>query len=168
MKDQTIDILLIEDNLQEAGLIKEMLSEVQGQQYSVEHVQYLSQGLELLRGRRFDVILLDLGLPGSQGLEPVVTLRDQDKRTPVMVLTSLDNEELVQKTLEIDIQDYLVKSEITTSILRRSICYAIQRKHISEDLRESEQRFASVHASHACRGLDERSAGSVRVCQRGY
>jgi len=143
MKTMTKDILLIEDNLADANLIKEMLSEVKGQQYSVEHVQYLAQGLDLLRGRRFDVILLDLALPDSQGLKTVVALRDQDNRTPAIVLTSLNDEDLALKMLEMDIQDYFIKSEITSSILKRSIHYAIQRKRISVELRESEHRFAS-------------------------
>src|SRR6185369_13045471 len=124
-------------------LIKEMLSEVEGDQYSVEHVQYLAKGLDLLQGRSFDVILLDLGLPDSQGLETVVALRNQEKRTPIIVLTALNDEELAIKTLEMDMQDYLIKSEITSSILKRSIRYAIQRKQAVDALRESEQRFAS-------------------------
>jgi PAS domain S-box-containing protein len=143
MKTMTKEILLIEDNLADADLIKEMLSEAKGEQYSVEHVQYQVQGLDLLQDRSFDVILLDLGLPDSQGLETVVALRDQEKQTPIIVLTALEDEELALKTLEMGVQDYLFKSEITSSMLKRSIGYAIQRKRAVEQLRDTEQRFAA-------------------------
>lgn len=144
MKNTTLDILLIEDNLAEAGLIKDQLSEVKGQQYSVEHIQYLAQGLDLLRDRNFDVIILDLGLPDSQGLDTLTELRNHEKHTPAIVMTVLDDEEMALKSLDMDIQDYLIKSEITSSILKRSIRYAMQRKRSAEELRRSELKFATI------------------------
>ena len=82
MQKPKIEVLLIEDNLAEADLIKEMLSEARQQEFSVQHVQYLADGLGLLRSRNFDVVLVDLGLPDSQGLETALAVRKQTKRTP--------------------------------------------------------------------------------------
>ncbi|HTG83114.1 MAG TPA: PAS domain S-box protein [Geobacteraceae bacterium] len=143
MQNAPIEILLIEDDLAEAGMIREMLPEPGSQQFSVQHVQYLADGLSLLRSRDFDIVLVDLGLPDSQGLETALAVRNQAQLTPIVVLTVIDDKDAALKALQMDIQDYLVKGEITGSLLDRSIRYAIQRKHDIVALRESEQRFAS-------------------------
>jgi len=143
MKNSRIEVLLIEEDLAEADLMREMLAEERRWEFSVEHARHLTKGLDLLRSRSFDVVLVDLWLPDSQGLETVVALRNQEKEAPVIVLTPFENEELALKTLEMGVQDYLFKSEITTSMLKRSIRYAIQRRRAVEELRESEERFAS-------------------------
>lgn len=142
MQNAQLEILLIEDSMSEAGLIKEMLSIDQRQRYSVQHVQFLAEGLNLLRSRNFDCALIDLGLPDSQGLESALAVRNQSKLMPIVVLTVLDDEETALKSLQMDIQDYLIKSETNSSLLKRSIRHAIQRKSDSEALRESERRFA--------------------------
>jgi PAS domain S-box-containing protein len=144
MKNMTIDILLIEDNLSEADLIKEMLSEVRSHQYSVEHVQNLTEGLDLLHCRSFNAILFDLGIQDSHGLETLAMIQNQKKHTPIIVLSVLDDEDLAIKSLEMESQDYLTKSEIDSSILNRSILYAIQRKRAVEELRKSEMKFATI------------------------
>jgi len=138
-----IQILLIEENLAEAGMIRDMLADSQKQIFSVQHVQYLAEGLALLDSQEFDVILTDLGLPDSQGLETALAVRENAMRTPIVVLTILDDEDTALKALQMDIQDYLLKCELSGSLLRRSIRYAIQRKRDSEGLRESRQRFES-------------------------
>jgi DNA-binding response OmpR family regulator len=143
MNCTVIDILLIEDNPAEAEHIKEMLAEARQQEFTVEHVQSLAEGLSLLKNRHFDVVLTDLGLPDSQGLETALAVRNQARMTPIVVLTVLDDEETALKSLQMDIQDYLAKGEINGKQLIRSIRYAIQRKRDIESFRESEQRFAS-------------------------
>jgi PAS domain S-box-containing protein len=89
------------------------------------------------------VILVDLGLPDSKGLETALAVRARAKLTPIIIMTVLDDEETALKALQMDIQDYLVKGEINSTVLKRSIRYAIQRKADHEALRLSEQRFAS-------------------------
>ncbi len=144
MHNAKLDILLFEDDLAEADLIREMLAEARGNEFSVEHVRYLADGLALLKNRSFDCILVDLGLPDSQGLETALAVRGQAKLTPIGIVTILDDEELALKALQMDIQDYLVKGEITGTLLVRSIRYAIQRKRIAEELRVSEERFRAL------------------------
>ncbi len=143
MEKARIEILLIEDDLAEADLIREMLAESRTHAFSVEHVQYLADGIALLKDRTFDCVLVDLGLPDSQGLETALTVRDQAKLTPVAIITMLDDEELALKALQMDIQDYLIKGDIAGTLLVRSIRYAIQRKRVALALQESEQRFTS-------------------------
>jgi len=151
MKNSRIEVLLIEGDLAEADLMREMLAESRGWEFSVEHVRHLADGLDLLKNRSFDCVLVDLGLPDSQGLETALAVRNQAKQTPIGIVTSRDDEELALKALQLDIQDYLIKGEITGNLLARSIRYAIQRKRSSEDLRlteealgESEEKFSKI------------------------
>jgi len=151
MQTVKVEILLIEGSPSEADHIRAMLAESGRIEFSVQHVQGLAEGLRLLRENKFDVILVDLGLPDSQGPETALTVRREAKRTPVVALTVLDDEETALGLLSLGIQDYLLKCEITGPLLSRAIRYAIQRKRDSESLRESEERFTSfmLHLSAA-------------------
>ena len=143
MRNSQIDILLIEDDQAEADLISEMLAEDRRWEFSVEHVRYLADGLDLLESLKFDVILVDLGLPDSRGLETALAVRNKVTHAPIVVMTTLDDLDAAITSLQMDIQDYLVKGESNSEMVARSIRYAIERKRIAEELRESEQRFSS-------------------------
>jgi PAS domain S-box-containing protein len=146
MQQARIEILLIEEKLSEAGLIKEMLSDSREPEFSVRHVQTLSEGLSLLQNRKFDIVLVDLELPDSRGLESALSVRNQSKLTPIIVLTVLDDKESALKSLQADIQDYLVIGEINANGLMRSILYSIQRKRDVESLRESEEALRAARS----------------------
>jgi PAS domain S-box-containing protein len=148
MENRTIDILLIEDDLAEAGIIREMLSEAGTEEFSIQHVRYLADGLDLLRSRDFDIALVDLGLPDSQGLATALAVREQARLMPIVILTVLADEETALKALKMDIQDYLVKGEFVGTLLQRSMRYAIQRKHDAEALQITEARFRTLYESN--------------------
>ncbi|UFS69973.1 response regulator [Geomonas sp. RF6] len=135
--ERTTEILIIEDDRAEADLILEMLSDIRKEQFSVHHVDYLAKGLELMKDRSFDCILVDLGLPDSRGLESALSVRRQDPKVPIVVLTVLNDEESALSSLQLDIQDYLIKGEINAAVLTRAIRYARQRKAVMEELREA-------------------------------
>jgi PAS domain S-box-containing protein len=147
MQHTIVEILLMEDSGSIVNIVKEMLSEAGEQEYAIVDVKSLSEGLRLLKERHFDVILLDLGLPDSRGLSTVASVRKQTHRTPIVVLTGMDHEAIATKALEMDVQDYLIKDEITTTLLKRSILYAIQRKRIVEDLQESTEKLGYATAA---------------------
>jgi len=147
MQSSITEILLIEDIPAEAGLIKEMLSESRQQMFSVQHVRSLAEGLSLLRSRSFAAVLVDLVLPDSQGLETALAVRNQSIMTPVVVITVQDDEDTALKLLQLDIQDYLLKDELNSRLLLRSIRYAIQRKRDTETLRESETHYRTLFNS---------------------
>ncbi len=141
MKDQ-INVLLIEDNPVDARLIRELLSEASDFSFNVTKASTLAQGIEMLASRDVDVILLDLGLPDSQGLATVRAIFQRAPHYPVIMLTVLDDEELAIKAVREGAQDYLtkdtlLKEEMTTVALTRSIAYAIERKHTEEQLRQA-------------------------------
>lgn len=136
-------ILLIEEDAVEANLVVGMLSESGKHGFSVQHVRSLADGLDLLNNHPFDCILVDLTLPDSQGLETALVLRKAAKLTPLIVFTTQEDEEVALEALRLDIQDYLVKWDMNGTLLVRSIYHSIERKRVAQELRESEERFAS-------------------------
>jgi DNA-binding response OmpR family regulator len=94
MKAELTKILLIEDNPGDTRLIREMLMEAGGGRFDLEVADRLATGLEHLKQKGGDVILLDLGLPDSQGFEALTKVYAQATGVPVVVLTDLDDESL--------------------------------------------------------------------------
>ncbi|MDD5511818.1 MAG: PAS domain S-box protein, partial [Dehalococcoidales bacterium] len=139
MTVEMIRILLIEDNPGDARLIQEYLSEMKEARYSLEVAARLSDGMDYLSRQEFDVILLDLGLPDSQGLETIRRLGTQV--TPIVVLTGLNDKSTAYASLSHGAQDYLLKGEIDGTVLWRVIRYSIERNHMSKALRESEEKY---------------------------
>lgn len=149
-----IRVLLVEDSATDALLLQEALSDIPGIEYAVTHVERLADCLARLREEKFDVVLLDLGLPDSRGAETFARLHQEEVSVPVLVLTGLDDESTGMKTLQEGAQDYLIKHQLQGSLLGRSIRYAIERHRLTTELRDSERRF---------RALIEHGADSVAV-----
>ena len=139
IKKDKIIVLLIEDNPGDARLIKEMLKEAKLGSYNLIIKSSLSEGLEELLKKGVDLILLDLMLPDSSGLRTVTILQEKVTNTPIIVLTGRTDEELALKTLKLGIQDYLVKDSIDTTLLERSIMYAIERHNVKIELKKKEK-----------------------------
>jgi PAS domain S-box-containing protein len=138
--------LLVEDNPADARLIREMLKEHTASTFEVRHVTRLDMALECLCEETFDVLLLDLGLPDTQGMETLVVAHKACGGVPIVVLTGLDDEQLALEVMRAGAQDYLVKGRFDTQLLVRTIRYAINRKHAEEQVRrlnaELEMRVA--------------------------
>jgi PAS domain S-box-containing protein len=141
MNSKCIKVLLIEDNLGDAVLIQEMLKDVKTTDFEVKHAQILSEGMGYLHGNDFDIILLDLALPDSQGIETFNRANDHAPELPIIILTGLSDEEFAIKAVGEGAQDYLVKGEVDSRLLARSMKYAIERNIIEGKLRESEERY---------------------------
>lgn len=135
MKNNTIRVLLIEDDLVDAQLLKRTLAKATSVGFVQTHVDRLSEALKLLDSERFEVILLDLSLPDSSGLETFTDLRSQSPDIPIVVLTGLDDETLALEAVQRGAQDYLVKGQGDSSLLVRSIRYAIERHRMQVELR---------------------------------
>lgn len=144
MDDHSIHMLLIEDSPTDVLLLREALADVTAMRIAVTCCTRLSEALDRLSEQRFDVVLLDLGLPDSQGLATLVSVQRQDPRTPIVVLTALDDETVALQALQEGAQDYLLKGQITGSVLGRAIRYAIERKRGAEALREREHMYRTL------------------------
>ncbi len=138
--DSHIDILLIEDDHEEALIVRKMLSEKSGTGMTpalkVTHVDRLLTGIEHLSENKPDIIILDLGLPESQGLETLQMVRARVPDIPIMVLTGLDDEEVGFKAVQEGAQDYQIKGRTDNALLIRSIFYAIERSKLRDALEE--------------------------------
>ena len=142
--NEQIKVLLIEDDLGDARLIRMMMSEVDGFTFTIEHVGRLSAGLERLALGGIDVVLLDLGLPDSSGLNTFIKVNAQVPEVPIVMLTGLDDATLAIKAVQGGAQDYLSKNKLDSELLVRAIRYAIERKKTEEALRESQEKFRSL------------------------
>jgi diguanylate cyclase (GGDEF)-like protein/PAS domain S-box-containing protein len=140
----TLQALLVEDNPGDARLIKEALVEMGEPRLQLAWVDTLAKGLEQLAARHFDLILLDLSLPDSQGMGTVKHIEQAAPTTPIVVLTGLDDEAVAVAAVRSGAQDYLVKSEAEPHLLARVIRYAIERNHIHQTLRENEARLTAL------------------------
>lgn len=141
---EKIKVFLIEDDPDDAALIKRMLGKIEKPNFIFKHTQNLSDGLKQLKNENFDVLLLDLVLPESMGLNTFRRTHDQFNKKPIIILTGLSDEDLGVKAVREGAQDYLVKGEFDRQLLARSIEYSIERKHFEEALRESEERYRNI------------------------
>jgi two-component system cell cycle sensor histidine kinase/response regulator CckA len=137
MKNVHIKVLAIEDNPDDAELLRRMLVKAKEPSFTFLQASRLFEGLQLLREGSFDIVLLDLRLPDSEGMDSVLTIRSQSPTIPIIVFTGIADDEVALKALHMDVQDYLTKGQIDHHLLVRSIRYAIERKRSVEALRNS-------------------------------
>lgn len=140
-----IRVLVVEDNPGDAALIRYSLAEPGQGKFAIAHAPSLKETIEHLTSAVFDVILLDLSLPDSYGLETVKkVLEVAPPKAAVVVLSGLDDEELALEAVKQGAQDYLVKGRSDGDVLRRAIRYAIERQRIEEAMRLAEAVFKNV------------------------
>jgi DNA-binding NarL/FixJ family response regulator len=139
-----INVLLIEDNPGDALLMRRYLSDVSKIHYEINHVDYLRKGLDRLRSGNFEVVLLDLNLPDAAGLGIIDQIHALAPDVPIVVLTGHDDDELGIEAVQKGAQDYLVKDQVTGSLLGRSIRYAIERKKLLTQLEHSAKEIKTL------------------------
>jgi len=130
-----IQVLLIEDNDEYAVVVSRSLARPGNAPCEVGRVASLEEALARLGEQRFDVILLDLSLPDSQGIEGINRLRIYCPEVPVVVLTASDSETLGVESVRTGAQDYLVKGQADGRLLSRAIRYAMARNQLQDVLR---------------------------------
>jgi C4-dicarboxylate-specific signal transduction histidine kinase len=126
----TVRILLVEDSPSDRELIKRVLGKHRRVECQVTAHETLAGAVAELNRSSFDIILLDLTLPDSQGLESLQTVMKAAPKLPVVVLSGLQDEETAVQAVEQGAQDFLTKGQFDADLLVRSILYAIQRKRL--------------------------------------
>ena len=134
---ERLRILVVEDNPADADLIHEMLPQTGPLNFQIESVSRLSGALARLESKGIDLVLLDLGLPDSQGLQTFQKLQKAAPDIPVIVLTGTDDQELAVAAVRDGAQDYLVKGRIGGDLLVRAARYALERERLISELREA-------------------------------
>ena len=131
-------VLLVEDNPGDARLVREALNDGLPGQFTVQVAESLKQALETLRSAidEVDVVLLDLSLPDSQGLETYRAVHAQCSACPILVLSGLNDESIALKAVNEGAQDFLRKSRVDSELLPRAIHYAIERNRLLEQVRQ--------------------------------
>ena len=143
MSDSPINILLVEDKPGDARLIAELLSSSSDPQFKLTVADRLESGTRLLSEESFDLVLLDLTLPDSDGLDTFEKIQSQAPTVPVIVLTGLDVESIGTAAVQKGAQDYLLKGSVDRSALVRSIRYAIERSSVEWQILQS-HRMESI------------------------
>jgi diguanylate cyclase (GGDEF)-like protein/PAS domain S-box-containing protein len=141
MNKRSIEVLLlVEDNAADARLIREMFKEQGSQKIDLIHVECMRDAEKYLAGNVVDIILLDLGLPDTQGLQAVRRARASAPHIPLVVLSGLDDESMAISSMKEGAQDYLIKGQIEPRELLRALRYAVERKVIEEALFAEKER----------------------------
>lgn len=144
---KSLRVLLVEDQPGDAMLVMIALRECVATRFQVTHVGTLADARRCLQQESMDVVLLDLSLPDSSGLDTVTKVLEVAPRMPVVVMTGLDDPSLASRALEVGAQDYLVKSDDPGRAVERAILYAItrmnsqiEREQLAEQLAREQQR----------------------------
>jgi diguanylate cyclase (GGDEF)-like protein len=160
-----IDVLLIEDNPDDVFLIQEILNNTNGHnvKYKIICVDRLEKGLAILGKEGIDLVLLDLMLPDTKGIETLTRLYHMSDKTPIVVLTAIHDEGTGKDILSKGAQDYLVKGQLNYAILTRTILHAIERHKIrheqismAHELRLANARLEKLVFSDPLTGLINR------------
>lgn len=139
-----IRVLLVEDNAVSARFAEAMLSRVEDQIFHIQCAETLLAALDLLVSNIFDVALLDLNLPDSQGLETFRTIQRHAPVLPIIVLTSLEDESAALSAVQQGAQDFLAKGTLNKATLVRALNYAIARSQNPSEAASQVQDKAKI------------------------
>ncbi len=142
----SIRVLLIEDSPTDRDLLAISLEDVTSARFEIQSAETLAEGLQQLAEQSFDVVLLDLNLPDSYGVETCDRLHRTAPSVPIIVLTGLSDEERALAAFKVGAQDYLVKGQCDGALLYRAITYAIERHASNERVRQADERLRLISA----------------------
>jgi two-component system sensor histidine kinase UhpB len=133
-------ILVVEDNDGDYFLVHEYLHEIFSS-IEISHNVLLKDAIQNLQTAEYDIILLDLSLPDSNGMDSIIEILKLANSIPVIVLTGFGNLQFAIDSLKLGVQDYLLKDEVNARVLQKSIGYSIERNNIRTSMRISEAKY---------------------------
>ena len=144
MQENNTNILIIEDNPGDVVIIREMFKDIADIHFNLLIAYNLEEGLKIFDKEDIDLLLLDLNLPDSHGIDTFIKMNQNYPNIPIVILTGLVDEKLAIGALGDGAQDYLVKGQIDGHLLIKSIKYAMERKKIELKIRKSEERYKLI------------------------
>jgi len=155
-QEKPIRVLLIEDNPDDARLLREMLKLTPSMSCKITEIDCIKDALILVRDEEFDIVLTDLFLPDAVGFDSVKQILAVNNTMPVIVLSGSDNHDLALEVMTLGAQDYLVKGQGDGNLIARAIRYSIERKKI-------ERGFCYMAQYDALTGLANRALFMERL-----
>lgn len=146
---QGLRILIIEDDLVDRKLLERLLSRSSLKITELKAAGCLKSALDMLAQETFDIMLADLGLPDSQGVESVSRLQRVAPQVPVIVLSGLDDDAVVADAAQHGVQDYLIKGQVDSALLNRAISYALERKKAELAMQAAQERYRIIFENSA-------------------
>lgn len=166
---EALRVLLVEDNPGDVRLVKEHLRGSPLADCDLQVEASLSGGLEHLAGGSFHAVLLDLGLPDSEGLNSVRAVREAAGGPAVVVLTGLADEAAAVAAVQEGAQDYLMKDSLDQDGLVRSLRLCVERQRAERALQKSEEKFSKVfEASPLPISLSTAEEGRILEANRAF
>jgi PAS domain S-box-containing protein len=147
MEGGNIRVLLVEDNPDDAELLRRNLGKTTDGNIQIIQVKSLKDGMEQIARDVPDIILSDLGLPDSHGLDTVTKIMCGAPNVPLVVLSGFDDEETAIKAVQSGAQDYLVKGHLEGAQIQRSLFYAIERARLQRELEQHTQELSKFQAN---------------------
>jgi sigma-B regulation protein RsbU (phosphoserine phosphatase) len=144
MDSKPIKVLLVEDNPEDVFLLEMTLRKARGAKFQMESVASLKNALARLEQGNIDVVLLDLSLTDSQGLETFSVMQAKVPEIPIIVLSGLDDETVAVNAVHAGAQDYLVKGRVDSQLVTRAMVYAIERAQAKAALSKAEEKYRSI------------------------
>jgi len=143
-KSRPVTILILEDNPADARIIRKLLKEVPDIACQDKYAMNLADGIEMIKHTNISVVLLDLNLPDSQGIDTLLALKAECSQTPIVVMTGSEDEKTMLTALQMGAHDYLIKDRVDRHMLRRALRYAIGRKRSEEAILKSKILLQTV------------------------
>lgn len=145
LQKNILNILIVEDNPGDYELLSEYIEASSLTVQKIFHASRISDVAILVDGSSIDIVLLDLTLPDSSGVDSVITLNRLLHKTPIVVLSGATGIEIAMEAISHGAQDFLVKGEFDEKLLSKTLQYSIERKRILENLHESNERYEFVN-----------------------
>lgn len=159
MNKVSVRVLMLDDNAVECRLVEEMLSSIEHPHFEIHNVAKLEDAYQALAQGACDIVILDLMLGESQGIETLKSIRAVARHIPVVVLTMIADETIGLQAMQEGAQDYLIKTQVDAPLLSRSLLYALERAKNQEEL-----RIASLEWDRTFNAIDD----SIMLIDRDF
>ena len=144
MDQNNVKILLIEDNPDDVFFLRMVQHKADGTTFNIEPVDDLASGIEHIKRNNVDLVLLDLTLPDSVGLDTFKAVKAHAREIPIIVLSGVDDETIAVNAVHAGAEDYLVKGRVDSQLITRAIIYAIERTEARKAILRAEEKFRSI------------------------
>ncbi len=144
MLNRPLHILVVDDNPGDLFLVEELLQDTKLDIQAIEKAQTVAAAIEVLQQLQIDLVLLDLSLPDSFGIETFLRVNHYAKALPIVILSGLSDTATATDAISLGAQDFLLKGDFNERLLEKTILYSIERKKNLQELQLINERYELV------------------------